>query len=84
MDKSVFSPRNSPIFFFLRNGVFLKKSTISLASESISLSLIYPTDFKYSSPVFVLILNLEAAVCNSYFFFKFDSISILTSFGFLV
>ena len=40
IDKSVFSPRNSPILFFLRAGVFLKKSIMSLASESMLLSLI--------------------------------------------
>ena len=57
---------------------------MSFASESKVLSSIYPIDFKYAKPVFILTLNFEAAVCNSYFFFRFDSISLLISIGFFV
>ena len=83
-DKSVFSPRKSPIFCFLRSGVFLKKYTISFASESKVESLIYPIDFRYANPVFILALNFDAAVCKSFFFFKFDSISVFISVGICV
>ena len=70
---SVFSLKNSPMHFLLKEGVLCMKKFISFASVSIEVVLIYPIVFKYDNPLFIFWLNFSAAIFISYFFLKLES-----------